>query len=112
MADSPYLMPPAPKLSGPFLSLQHRQSKFRVSAITLHALEHASGRRGNFREHRIVLDVAERLLARQRNLHAGVEQVLRVERTLHPTRELEDLCARRPVQQWRAQPAVAVLARK
>src|SRR3982751_2901317 len=100
------------KLFATFLPLQHRETKLRVRTITLDTLEHARRRSDERRECRVILDLAERLLARQRNLHTRVEHVLRIERVLHSPRDLENLRARRACEQRGAQRAIAVLTRE
>src|SRR4029450_7549551 len=92
-----------------FVSIQHRQTKFCVRAISLDALEHARSSGWHRWEHRIVPDVAQRALTGQRDLHARIQQALGSERVFHSTSELEGGCAGRAIEQRSAQGTITVL---
>src|SRR4051812_27172004 len=82
--------------------LEQVEAERSVGAVVRHAIQCALRERRQRRQRGIVLDRLERALALERNLRAGIEQRLRIERLLHTSEELYRLAIPDAIEQRRA----------
>src|SRR5689334_25423556 len=88
------------------------ESKASVTSLVVHAIERASSERWKRRQSGIVLDLVDRALPRERDLHAGIQDPIGVERVLHQRERAHVVSAPDAIEKRRAQPPVAVLTGK
>src|SRR5688500_5447941 len=88
---------------------EERQPEARVVALSHEAVECGAGDWWQRRDERVVLHILDGALAFERNLHAWIENSVRIEGVLHITEERQRFGRPHALEQRRPQAAVAML---